>query len=122
MADPPGIITHEDLMNAQPQLKDPLVTRVFGMDVLGVPPPSSSAAVLMALKFLDGYGSLDTMGDLLDHRLVHEALILTDATSDSPLPTCWCLDINKSTKPTIIRIARNITITSFFNIKGDFHL
>ncbi|KAL7499582.1 hypothetical protein ACHAWT_007195 [Skeletonema menzelii] len=48
-----GIITASDLSNYRPVLRDPLVARVSGFNVVGVPPPSSGGATLIGLlRFL----------------------------------------------------------------------
>lgn len=51
---PGGIITLADLAAAQPTVRTPLRRRVWGMDWMAFPPPSSSATVLAALQILAG--------------------------------------------------------------------
>jgi len=50
-----GIITVEDINNAQAVVRQPLRTRAFGVDFIGAAPPSSSVAVLLGLRILQGF-------------------------------------------------------------------
>lgn len=54
-----GILTKDDLENYRPTIRSPVVSdSVFGMNVVGVPPPSSGGAVIIgALRFLAGFGT-----------------------------------------------------------------
>ena len=64
-----GIITIEDLDAAQAVVKEPLRTRVMGVDVIGPPPPSSAATIMTALLVLGGYDlPLAGSGSLGIHR------------------------------------------------------
>ena len=65
----PGIIEKEDLITAKPVKKDPITSSVFGMDVFTMPPPSSGAALVMAMKFMESYED-HTDTNLNTHRLV----------------------------------------------------
>ena len=65
----PGILEKKDLKHSRPVIKEPIKAKVFGMDVVSVPPPSSSATVIMALKFLESYTD-HTNQTLNYHRLV----------------------------------------------------
>lgn len=53
-----GIITANDIEGAQPEVRDPLRVPFQDTELLLMPPPSSSPAVAMALKFLAGYPDL----------------------------------------------------------------
>ena len=65
----PGIFEKKDLRRSRPVVKEPIKAKVFGMDVLTVPPPSSGATLIMALKFLDLYHDHPNE-NLSDHRMV----------------------------------------------------
>ena len=66
-----GIITEEDLQTAVAVVKQPLRTRVMGVEVIGPPPPSSAASILTALLVLSGYQlPLAGSGALGVHRCV----------------------------------------------------
>lgn len=49
-----GILTAQDLQDAQPTVKQPLTAQVWGFDLAVPPPPSSGAVVLLALHILAG--------------------------------------------------------------------
>mmetsp|Transcript_19352 Transcript_19352/g.27211 ORF Transcript_19352/g.27211 Transcript_19352/m.27211 type:complete len:609 (+) Transcript_19352:355-2181(+) len=69
-----GIITGKDIKSYLPVLRDPVIAKnVFGMTMVGVPPPSSGGAtVLGAARFLNGYSdSPAAFSDTLTrHRFV----------------------------------------------------
>ncbi|KAL3803067.1 hypothetical protein ACHAW5_009477 [Stephanodiscus triporus] len=53
-----GIITSADIANYRPVLRDPLISRVNGHNVVGPGPPSSGGgAVIGALRFLSGFSA-----------------------------------------------------------------
>lgn len=56
----PGILTEEDILNAKPIVKEAIRAKVFGMDVLAPPLPSSAAVIIAALKII---GDLDWSSD-----------------------------------------------------------
>lgn len=66
----PGIITKEELVRIQPRVYEPVKAEVFGMDVLTVPPPSSAATMITALKLLDTYTDTLESGAPNSHRVV----------------------------------------------------
>ncbi|KAK9813827.1 hypothetical protein WJX73_000384 [Symbiochloris irregularis] len=69
-----GIITAQDLISAQPTVKQPLNTTVFGLNIFTAPPPSSGACILAALQILAGYETPWAFTEGLgQHRMV-EAL------------------------------------------------
>ena len=49
-----GIITEQDLHNAQPTIKPAIASQVWGLDIVSVPPPSSGAVLIAALHILQG--------------------------------------------------------------------
>ena len=53
----PGIFEKKDLRRSRPVVKEPIRGKVFGMDVVSVPPPSSSATLIMALQFMESYSN-----------------------------------------------------------------
>ncbi|KAK9843023.1 hypothetical protein WJX74_005747 [Apatococcus lobatus] len=50
-----GIITEQDLHDAQPTIKPVIASKVWGLDIISVPPPSSGAVLIAALHILQGY-------------------------------------------------------------------
>lgn len=70
-----GILTMEDLTNYQVKLREPVSINVFGVNILGMPPPSSGgAAMSLILNILDQYRDLSNISDsLMTHRVI-EAL------------------------------------------------
>lgn len=68
----PGRFSKRDLISAMPVIKQPVNATVFGMDVFTVPPPSSGAALIMAMKFMESYKD-NTDATLNAHRLVRRA-------------------------------------------------
>ncbi|PRW56746.1 gamma-glutamyltranspeptidase 1-like [Chlorella sorokiniana] len=69
-----GVITTVDLASAAPVISQPLRRHIWGLDWIGAPPPSSSAAVLAALEILAGYEQpLAGSGSVGVHRMT-EAL------------------------------------------------
>lgn len=66
-----GIITAADLAAAQPVIREPIRQRVWGLDWIAAPPPSSAVTVLAALQILAGFEApLAGSGSLGWHRLV----------------------------------------------------
>ncbi|PSC67120.1 gamma-glutamyltranspeptidase 1-like [Micractinium conductrix] len=66
-----GIITAADLAAAQPIIRQPIRQRVWGLEFIGAPPPSSAVAVLAALQILAGFDEpLAGSGSLGLHRSV----------------------------------------------------
>ena len=49
-----GIITEQDLHEAQPEIKPAITAQVWGLDIITVPPPSSGAVLIAALQILQG--------------------------------------------------------------------
>lgn len=49
-----GIITEQDLHDAQPTIKPVIASQVWGLDIISVPPPSSGAVLIAALHVLQG--------------------------------------------------------------------
>ena len=49
-----GIITEQDLRNAQPTIKPAIASKVWGLDIISAPPPSSGAVLIAALHILQG--------------------------------------------------------------------
>ncbi|XP_075491819.1 glutathione hydrolase 1-like [Primulina tabacum] len=70
-----GILTMEDLKNYQVKIREPVSIEVFGVNILGMPPPSSGgAAMSLILNILDRYQGLSNISDsLMTHRVI-EAL------------------------------------------------
>jgi len=70
-----GIITASDLSNYRPVLRDPLVAKVSGYRVVGVPPPSSGGATIIGLlRFLDRFTlPLASLADTLSKHWYVEA-------------------------------------------------
>jgi gamma-glutamyltranspeptidase/glutathione hydrolase/leukotriene-C4 hydrolase len=52
-----GIVTQQDLQQAQATVKQTLTAKVWGFELVTVPPPSSGAAVIAALNILAGYAA-----------------------------------------------------------------
>ena len=72
-----GILTVSDLANFRPTLRSPVVSdNIFGMRVVGVPPPSSGGAVIVgALRFLSGYAEeMASFADTLSIYRMVEAM------------------------------------------------
>lgn len=73
-----GILTKEDLEQYRPTLRSPLISdNVFGLHIVGVPPPSSGGATIIgALRFLAGYDTspLVSFADTLTVHHMIEAL------------------------------------------------
>lgn len=49
-----GVITEQDLVLAQPVIREPLRAHAMGVEIIAAPPPSSAASVITALKVLAG--------------------------------------------------------------------
>lgn len=56
-----GIITVQDLQDAQPTVKAAITSQVWGLDVITVPPPSSGAVLVAALHILQGAGPVQAL-------------------------------------------------------------
>ena len=68
-----GIIQVEDIIKYRPTIRDPLIAKVKGFNIVTTPPPSSGGAVIIGvLRFLSGY--LDPFASfasaLSKHRMV----------------------------------------------------
>ncbi|DBB05404.1 TPA: hypothetical protein ACH3X3_010619 [Trebouxia sp. C0006] len=66
-----GIVTAQDLLSAQPVVKQPITAQVWGYELAVPPPPSSGATVILALHILSGFaapfGGANALGS---HHLV----------------------------------------------------
>ena len=72
-----GILTASDLANFRPTIRSPVVSdNIFGVRVVGVPPPSSGGAVIVgALRFLSGYAEeMASFADTLSMYRMVEAM------------------------------------------------
>ncbi len=49
-----GILTEQDLQDAQPEIKPAITAQIWGLDLITVPPPSSGAVLIAALQILQG--------------------------------------------------------------------
>ena len=66
-----GLMSAADLREAEAMLKEPLRVKIFGMEFIAPPPPSSAASVLLALRILEGYSMpLAGISSLGHHRVV----------------------------------------------------
>ena len=72
-----GILTKDDIELYLPTLRDPVISdNVFGIRVVGVPPPSSGGAVIIgAIRFLAGFATpLASFADTLGIHRMTEAM------------------------------------------------
>ncbi|CAI9109296.1 OLC1v1009098C1 [Oldenlandia corymbosa var. corymbosa] len=70
-----GILTMDDLQQYQVKIREPITTTVMGVDIIGMPPPSSGGpAMALILNILAQYGAaLNSSRPLMMHREI-EAL------------------------------------------------
>ncbi|KAJ9541163.1 hypothetical protein OSB04_027669 [Centaurea solstitialis] len=67
-----GILKMEDLRKYEVKVRDPISTEVLGLEVLGMPPPSSGGATMaLILNIIAQYGAQNnTSGPLMVHRQI----------------------------------------------------
>ncbi|KAL3136319.1 hypothetical protein ABBQ38_005583 [Trebouxia sp. C0009 RCD-2024] len=66
-----GIVSAQDLEEAQPSIKQPITTKVWGHELIMAPPPSSGAVVMLALHILQEFAAPFAGGNALgSHHLV----------------------------------------------------
>ncbi|XP_027073960.1 glutathione hydrolase 1-like [Coffea arabica] len=70
-----GILSLDDMQRYQVKIREPISTNILGVEILGMPPPSSGgAAMVLTLNILAQYGSsVNSSNPLLAHRTI-EAL------------------------------------------------
>ncbi|KAL3527819.1 hypothetical protein ACH5RR_012475 [Cinchona calisaya] len=70
-----GILSMDDLKHYQVKIREPISANILGLEILGMPPPSSGgAAIVLILNILAQYGaSLNSSTPLMTHRAI-EAL------------------------------------------------